>query len=149
LHNASTVYQEAIQSKFLSSSEKDLDGLLKIGEVGTTACWEASIFDDYDSDSDDNVEPFMGDNQGLVITSTPQGRFVHWKGMKLSEDDAHLVAHRNILPFQDGRSLSAIAEENLLVDYSSDEHSSHCHVYMAKVEEGEQPRPQRAARTNL
>jgi hypothetical protein len=119
LHNASTVYQEAIQSKFLSSSEKDLDGLLKIGEVGTTACWEASIFDDYDSDSDDNVEPFMGDNQGLVITSTPQGRFVHWKGMKLSEDDAHLVVHRNILPFQEGRSLSAIAEENLLVDYTA------------------------------
>jgi hypothetical protein len=149
LHNASTVYQEAIQSKFLSASEKDFDGLLKIEEVGTTACREAPIFDDYDSDSDDNVEPFMGDNQGLVITSTPKGHFMHWKGMKPSKDGAHLVAHRNILPFQEGRSLSAIMEENLLVNYSSDEHSSHRHVYMAKVEKGEQPRPQRAARTNL
>jgi hypothetical protein len=39
---------------------------------------------------------------GLMITSTPEGRFVHWKGMKLSdllEAEDRLVAHLEPLPF--------------------------------------------------
>jgi hypothetical protein len=37
-----------------------------------------------------------------MITSTPEGRFVHWKGMSLSdllEADDRLVAHLEPLPF--------------------------------------------------
>jgi hypothetical protein len=55
-----TVYQEAIQSEFLSALEKDLDDLLQIGEAEATACREAPVFDDYDSDPDDDAEPFIG-----------------------------------------------------------------------------------------
>jgi hypothetical protein len=79
----------------------------------------------------------MGGHQGLVITSTPQSRFVYWKGKKPSEqlrDDTRLVAHLDKLPYQEGRPLSTIAKGTVLVDYSSDEHSSHRHVYMVEVE---------------
>jgi hypothetical protein len=60
-----------------------------------------------------------------MITSTPEGRFVHWKGMSLSdllEAEDRLVAHLEPLPFQEGRPLATVAEESTeLVDVSSDE----------------------------
>jgi hypothetical protein len=60
-----------------------------------------------------------------MITSTPEGRFVHWKGMSLSdllEADDRLVAHLEPLPFQEGRPLATVAEGSTeLVDASSDE----------------------------
>jgi hypothetical protein len=73
-----------------------------------------------------------------MITSTPEGRFVHWKGMSLSdllEADDRLVAHLEPLPFQEGRPLATVAEGSIeLVDASSDELVSR-QVLMA--EEGE------------
>jgi hypothetical protein len=73
-----------------------------------------------------------------MITSTPEGRFVHWKGMKLSnllKDEDRLVAHLEPLPFQEGRPLATVAEESIeLVEASSDELISR-QVLMA--EEGE------------
>jgi hypothetical protein len=73
-----------------------------------------------------------------MITSSPEGRFVHWKGMKLSdllEAEERLVAHLEPLPFQEGRPLATVAEElTELVDASSDELISR-QVLMA--EEGE------------
>ncbi|RLN03008.1 hypothetical protein C2845_PM13G02960 [Panicum miliaceum] len=95
LRNTATVYQEATKSEFYSALEKDLDELLELGDKAATACREAPIFDDYDSDSGPEAEPYSG-GQGLVITSTSEGRFVYWKGMKPSEllgDDERLVAH--------------------------------------------------------
>jgi hypothetical protein len=73
-----------------------------------------------------------------MITSTPEGCFVHWKGIKLSdllEDEDRLVAHLEPLPFQEGRPLATVAEESTeLVEASSDDLISR-HVLMA--EEGE------------
>jgi hypothetical protein len=49
-----------------------------------------------------------------MITSTPQGRFVYWKGFEPSElldYESCLVAFMQELPFQEGRPLSPIAEE--------------------------------------
>jgi hypothetical protein len=73
-----------------------------------------------------------------MITSTPEGRFMHWKGMKLSdllEAEDRLVAHLEPLPFQEGRPLATMAEESIeLVDASSNELISR-QVLMA--EEGE------------
>jgi hypothetical protein len=73
-----------------------------------------------------------------MITSTPEGRFVHWKGMSLSDllkADDRLVAQLEPLPFQEGRLLVTVAEESTeLVDASCDELVSR-QVLMA--EEGE------------
>jgi hypothetical protein len=57
-------------SESLSTLEKDLDSLLQLGKPEATACRGAS--------------GCFGTN-GLMITSTPEGRFVHWKGMRLSD----------------------------------------------------------------
>jgi hypothetical protein len=73
-----------------------------------------------------------------MITSTLEGCFVHWKGMKLSnllEAEDRLVAHLESLPFQEGRPLATMVEESTeLVEASSDEPISR-QVLMA--EEGE------------
>jgi hypothetical protein len=87
LRNSATEHQEANNSESLSAFEKDLDFLLQIGKPEATARRGAA--------------GCLGDN-GLMITSTPEGRFVHWKGMKLSDllkDQDRLVAHLEPLPF--------------------------------------------------
>jgi hypothetical protein len=118
-----TDLQEANISESLSTLEKELDSLLQLRKPeATTRQGAAGCF---------------GAN-GLMITSTPEGRFVHWKGMILSdllEAEDQLVAHLEPLPFQEGRPLATVAEElTELVDASSDELIS-CQVLMA--EEGE------------
>jgi hypothetical protein len=114
---------EANISESLSTLEKDLDSLLQLGKPEATTRQGASSC--------------LGAN-GLMITSTLEGRFVHWKGMKLSdllEAEDRLVAHLVPLPFQEGRPLATMAEESTeLVDASSDELISY-QVLMAK--EGE------------
>jgi hypothetical protein len=121
--NSATEHQEANNSESLSALEKDLDYLLQIGKPDATTCRGAAG---------------RLDDDGLMITSTPEGRFVHWKGMKFSdllEDEDRLVAHLEPLPFQEGNPLATTTEESTeLVEASSDELISH-QVLMA--EEGE------------
>jgi hypothetical protein len=103
--------------------EKDLDFLLQVGRPEATACWGAS--------------GCLGAS-GLMITSMPEGRIVHRRGMALSDllkAEDRLVAHLEPLPFQEGRPLATVVEGSTeLVDASSDELISH-QVLMA--EEGE------------
>jgi hypothetical protein len=66
LRNLATNLQEANISESLSALEKDLDSLLQLGKPEATACRGAS--------------GCFGAND-LMITSTPEGRFVHWKGI--------------------------------------------------------------------
>jgi hypothetical protein len=105
-----TDLQEANISESLSTLEEDLDTLLQLGKPEATARRGASSC--------------FGAN-GLMITSTLEGRFVHWKGMKLSdllEAEDRLLAHLDPLPFKEGRPLATMAEESTeLVDASSDE----------------------------
>jgi hypothetical protein len=123
LRNSATEHQEANNSESLSALEKDLDYLLQIGKPKATARQGAV--------------GRLGDN-GLMITSTPEGRFVHWKGMKLSDllkDKDRLVAHLEPLPFQEGRPLATVAEESTeLVEARSDELISR-QVLMAEEDE--------------
>jgi hypothetical protein len=118
-----TDLQEANVSGSLSMSEKDLDFLLLNGKPEATACRGASGCSG------------TGD---LVITSLPEGRIVHWRGMVLSdllEAEGRLVAHLEPLPFQEGRPLATAAKGSTeLVNASSHELSSR-QVLMA--EEGE------------
>jgi hypothetical protein len=79
----------------------------------------------------------FGDNS-LMITTTLEGYFVHWTGMKLSDllkDEDRLIAHLEPLPFQEGRPLATMAEESTkLVEASSNELISR---QVLMVEEGE------------
>jgi hypothetical protein len=119
--NLATDLQEANSSESLSILEEDLDFLLQKPEAtarrGDSGCFGAN---------------------SLMVTSTPEGCFAHWKGMSLSdllEAEDRLVAHLEPLPFQEGRPLATMVEESTeLVDASSDELISR-QVLMA--EEGE------------
>jgi hypothetical protein len=108
-----TDLQEANVSGSLSMLKKDLDFLLQDGRLEATACRGASgCFGARD----------------LVITSMPEGRIVHWRGMALSdllEAEGRLAAHLEPLPFQEGRPLATAVEESTeLVDVSSHELTS-------------------------
>jgi hypothetical protein len=69
LCNLATDLQEADISESFSTLEKDLGSLLQLRKPEATAHRGASGCSGAD---------------GLVITSTPEGHFVHWKGMELS-----------------------------------------------------------------
>jgi hypothetical protein len=91
-----TDLQEANGSESLSILEEDLDSLLQKSEAtvcrGALGCFGANS----------------------LITSTPEGRFVHWKGMSLFdllEADDRLVVHLEPWPFQEGRPLATVAGE--------------------------------------
>jgi hypothetical protein len=124
--NLATDLQEANASGSLYALEKDLDSLLQPGGPEATASRGAS------------GSFGTGD---LTITSTPEGRFVHWKGMQLSnllEAEARLVAHLEPLPFQEGRPLDPTAEESTeLVDTGSDELASRQVLMAEEGEDGE------------
>jgi hypothetical protein len=96
-----TDLQEANVSGSLSALEEDLDSLLQVGGPEATACRGASgCFGACD----------------LMITSMPEGRIVHWRGMEFSnllEAKGRLVAHLEPLPFQEGRPLATVAEGRL------------------------------------
>jgi hypothetical protein len=111
--NLATDLQEANFSESFSALEEDLDSLLQLGGLEATACRGAS--------------GSFGASD-LMITSPPEGCFVHWRGMKLSdllEAESQLVAHLEPLSFQEGRLLATVVEESTeLVDTSSDELAS-------------------------
>jgi hypothetical protein len=108
-----TDLQEANVFGSLSMLEKDLDFLLQNGRPEATACRGATGCSG------------AGD---LVVTSLPEGRIVHWRGMVLSdllEAEGRLVSHLEPLPFQEGRPLATAVEGSTeLVDESSHELSS-------------------------
>jgi hypothetical protein len=71
--------------------------------------------DPEDPEFEDNSteQPLSGPASGLVITSTPAGRFVYWPDRKpadLIDGNSRYVAYLDSLPFQEGTPL-ARAEE--------------------------------------
>jgi hypothetical protein len=58
-------------------------------------------------------QPLSGPATGLVITSTPAGRFVYWPDRKpadLTDGNSRYVAYLDSLPFQEGTPLSPAEE---------------------------------------
>jgi hypothetical protein len=101
--------------------------------------------DPEDPESEDNSteQPLSGPASGLVITSTPVGRFVYWPDRKpadLLSGDSRYVAYLDSLPFQEGTPL-ARAEEYTPTEVASSDSSlgnpDH-HVFMAA---GDTPGP--------
>jgi hypothetical protein len=67
--------------------------------------------DPEDPESEDNTteNPLSGPASGLVIKSTPTGRFVYWPDRKpadLISGDSRYVAYIDSLPFQEGTPLA-------------------------------------------
>jgi hypothetical protein len=66
--------------------------------------------DPEDPESEDNTteHPLSGLASGLVITSTPAGRFVYWLDRKPADlsGDSRYIAYLDSLPFQEGTQLS-------------------------------------------
>jgi hypothetical protein len=70
--------------------------------------------DEPESENPTTEQPLSGPASGLVITSTPAGRFVYWpdrKSADLTEGNSRCVAYLDSLPFQEGTPL-APAEEH-------------------------------------
>jgi hypothetical protein len=83
--------------------------------------------DPEDSESEENTteHPLLGPASGLVITSTPAGRFVYWPDRKpanLISGDSHYVAYIDSLPFQEGTPL-ARADSNTPTEVAPSESS--------------------------
>jgi hypothetical protein len=94
--------------------------------------------DPEDSESEDNSteQPLSGPASGLVITSTPAGRFVYWPDRKpadLISGDSRYVGYLDALPFQEGTPLTR-AEEYTPTEVASSDSSlgnPDCQVFMA------------------
>jgi hypothetical protein len=100
-------------------------------------------------ESEDNTteQPLSGPASGLVITSTPAGRFVYWpddKPADLISGGSRYVAYLDSLPFQEGTPL-ARAEEYTPTEVASSDSSlgnPDRQVFMAA---GDTPGPSRTA----
>jgi hypothetical protein len=84
-------------------------------------------------------QPLSGPATGLVISSTPAGRFVYWPDRKpadLTDGNSRYVAHLDSLPFQEGTPLSP-AEEHTPTEVettNSNLGSPDCQVFMTTNE---------------
>jgi hypothetical protein len=83
--------------------------------------------DPEEPESEDNPteQPLSVPTSGLVITSTPAGRFVYWPDRKpadLTDGNSCYVAYLDSLPFQEGTPL-ARAEEHTPTEVASSDSS--------------------------
>jgi hypothetical protein len=70
-----------------------------------------SDLEDPESEDNSTEHPLSGSASGLVITSTPAGRFVYWPDRKpadLISGDSHYVTCIDSLPFQEGTPLARV-----------------------------------------
>jgi hypothetical protein len=68
-------------------------------------------------------EPLSGPATGLVITSTPTGRFVYWPGRKpadLTDGNSRCVAYLDSLPFKEGTPLAPTEEHTSIEVVTTD-----------------------------
>jgi hypothetical protein len=69
--------------------------------------------DESESENHTTEQPLSGAAFGLVITSTPAGRFVYWPDRKpadLTDGNSRCVANLDSLPFQEGTPLAPTKE---------------------------------------
>jgi hypothetical protein len=99
--------------------------------------------DELESENNTTEQPLSGPASGLVITSTPAGRFVYWtdrKPVDLTGGNSHCVSYLDSLPFQEGTPLALVGEHTPTEVASSDSSigSPDRQVFMAA---GETPGP--------
>jgi hypothetical protein len=79
--------------------------------------------DEPESETYTMEQPLSGPASGLVITSTPAGRFVYWpdrKPVDLTDENSRCVAYLDLLPFQQGTSLAPTEEHTPIEVATSD-----------------------------
>jgi hypothetical protein len=72
-----------------------------------------SDLEDPESEDNSTEQPLSGLTSGLVITSTPTGRFVYWLDRKptdLIDGNSRYIAYLDSLPFQEGTPLTRTEE---------------------------------------
>jgi hypothetical protein len=72
--------------------------------------------DEPESENNTTEQPLSGPASGLVITSTPAGRFVYWPDRKpadLTGGNSRCVAYLDSLPFQEGTPFAPAGEHTL------------------------------------
>jgi hypothetical protein len=95
--------------------------------------------DEPESEISATEQPLSGPVTGLVITSTPVGRFVYWPDCKpadLTDGNSRYVAYLDSLPFQEGTPLSP-AEEHTPTEVATTDSSlgsPDCKVFMTTNE---------------
>jgi hypothetical protein len=99
--------------------------------------------DEPESENSTTEQPLSGPATGLVITSTPVGRFVYWPDRKpadLTNGNSRCVAYLNTLPFQEGTPLAPTEEHTPTKVATTDSGlgTYDCQVFMAA---GETPGP--------
>jgi hypothetical protein len=70
--------------------------------------------DEAESEISTTEQPLSGPDTGLVITSTPAGRFVYWPDRKpadLTDGNSRYVAYLDSLPFLEGTPLAPAEEQ--------------------------------------
>jgi hypothetical protein len=81
--------------------------------------------DEPESENHTTEQPLSGPASGLVITSTPAGRFVYWPDRKpadLTDRNSCCIAYLDSLPFQEGTPL-APAEEHTPTEVATSDSS--------------------------
>jgi hypothetical protein len=79
--------------------------------------------DELESENNTTEQPLSGPASGLVITSTPAGRFVYWpdrKPVDQTDGNSYCIAYLDSLPFQEGTPLTPAGEHTPTEVASSD-----------------------------
>jgi hypothetical protein len=96
-----------------------------------------------ESEDNSTKQPLSGPTSGLVITSTPAGRFVYWPDRKpanLTNGNSRYVAYLVSLPFQEGTPL-ARAEEYTPTEVASSDSSLGNPDHQVFMASGDTPGP--------
>jgi hypothetical protein len=99
--------------------------------------------DEPESENPTTEQPLPGPASGLVITSTPAGRFVYWPDCKpadLTNGNSRCVAYLDSLPFQEGTPLVP-AEEQTPTEVATSDSSLGTPDRQVFMVVGETPRP--------
>jgi hypothetical protein len=99
--------------------------------------------DEPESENHTTEQPLSGAASGLVITSTPDGRFIYWpdrKSADLTDGNSRCVAYLDSLPFQEGTPL-APAEEHTPTEVATSDSSLSTPDRQVFMAAGETPGP--------
>jgi hypothetical protein len=120
LYNASTAHAKALTARRAGKdivSDYSLDSNPVFGYYSNSS-YEFDFGSDPDKPESENStteQPLSGPATGLVITSTPAGRFVYWPDWKPADQtdrNSRCVAYLDSLPFQEGTPLAPAEEHN-------------------------------------